>query len=350
MADLYPRNCQAVLAVSANRYNLGMQRKFGIAQKGLILVSIPLIFELLFIWLIGTVVADTQQQLDQINHSRQALARYDELSMSMLRASLLAFLYGGSGDERIKERYQKSIDKLLVNYRSLKEFVRDDPEQSERLSKIEPKLTYLCRLLPDAAQIRTDTNSFRKLFSDPKLRAMADDVVMVGRSWSDSVSNEKSTKVISLKTRNEYRFRLQAIIVGGLTASFLITFVLYLYFKKNIAARILRIKANATKIAAQEPLLPEIEGTDEIAELDRAFHKAAEHMERLEQNKKQLVLMITLQLQKPVVAVNGVVDKLMLSLSNKLETKMLSRLQMAKSNAQRLKSLIESLSKETSES
>lgn len=91
----------------------------------------------LFVGLIGYLL----HVLNWVEHTDQVIARSNEnLRQSVeCESSLRGFLL--SGDEAFLEGYQETAPRLLGGLQALRELIRDNPVQSERLARIEAAQT-----------------------------------------------------------------------------------------------------------------------------------------------------------------------------------------------------------------
>ncbi|HEY9713830.1 MAG TPA: HAMP domain-containing sensor histidine kinase [Chroococcales cyanobacterium] len=78
---------------------------------------------------------------------------------------------------------------------------------------------------------------------------------------------------------------------------------LAIFIVKNITGRLQVVNQNVRQLAENKPLSEILSGNDEIAELDRAFHRMALSLEEAARAKQEIMNMITHDLRSPLTAI-----------------------------------------------
>src|SRR5438128_2289301 len=76
------------------------------------------------------------------------------------------------------------------------------------------------------------------------------------------------------------RVRQQWLLWAGLGSSLVITLLLLFVFSRSLGGRLAVVAHNAQRLAEGKPLTPPVRGSDEVAQLDRAFRYMASEVEQ----------------------------------------------------------------------
>jgi len=113
-------------------------------------------------------------------------------------------------------------------------------------------------------------------------------------------------------THNEDIFRqnMELLVWIGLAANVLFAFTLGAFFARDIASRLLQMVENTSRLRFSKELLPRLPGSDEIAQLDLAFHDMADRVRANERMKRAYIAMFRDELAKPLNEVRSSVAQI----------------------------------------
>lgn len=136
----------------------------------------------------------------------------------------------------------------------------------------------------------------------------------------------------------------------------LLAFALALFFNQGTASRFSVLVDNALRLASDKELNPTLNGTDEIARMDRAFRNMAAALQtmrkkerdiserkEIERLKQDFVTMVSHDLRTPLTAIQMVHDLLQAEAYGELSPAGHERLSDAEGNVQRLMTLVNGL-------
>jgi hypothetical protein len=104
----------------------------------------------------------------------------------------------------------------------------------------------------------------------------------VKRRWPTSIENSNAIallekkKGISQAQEDYYKGLIKLSLLTGLSFNALLAIALAMYFNRDALRRLDILLKNTIKLSQDQPLLPQVAGTDEIAKLDKVFHQMAE--------------------------------------------------------------------------
>ncbi|MGD9683351.1 MAG: sensor histidine kinase [Candidatus Obscuribacterales bacterium] len=258
-----------------------------VGEKGLLLILLPLVFELIFVAALCQRLNETANDFETLKQSQRTLYQLHDMMYGLIRAGALL----GRLDSMPQEDRLQAIAEVKANF-----------EKPGHLGQID--------LAGDS--------EFRELFSDAEtsrelfLRVIEQFEERASRGQATGYTNRDRDQVImSLLTLNSLMDRIKAsterlesrepeelkrmfdelvvFLITGFLASSAISFLVAYVLCVDIVSRLGHIAKNALLIAAGKSLPPTISGTDEIADLDRRLHQTGERL-RDYQRKELAVL------------------------------------------------------------
>jgi PAS domain S-box-containing protein len=280
-------------------------------QKGLIIISIPFtlgLIELLFLW---NLMIATERQAHRENHAKQVVATADDLALSLLEANRALFFYVTTKTTEGRGHLKEVMSDMDGQSDRLLKLVANNPEQlklAEQIRAMQSRTSSILRLVAELADRQRQYLSQRKeslgeqplsndlsavpapllatLVSDlPRLyglRTQLNSLLVDQRSQLNTLKEQITRQPVGQQTQEYWRHVTKEVLVAGVIVNFLSTIGLSIFFAQSITNRLKVTTVNTTNLAEDKPLLPAIEGSDEISHLDRAFHDMAETIKRAE--------------------------------------------------------------------
>jgi signal transduction histidine kinase len=250
--------------------------RFTIRQKGLLLVGVPIVFQLVFAALFLRVQRDAAQAEHWALHTKDVIAQAETAYRSVLEAfsdTRGAVLLGHAP-------VGQSPAEIGPTLEALEWLVSDSPQQVQRVRDFRARagelLAWMKRVddLLDKGR-RDDATA---LIEDPASIAHLRDLrrqLDTFMETEQSLNTRRSTQVA--RVGEQMRWLVGVSLVLGL----LVAAALLWAFSQSIASRMSALSANAHALGERRPLGPGISGSDEIADVDAAFRAAAERLEEL---------------------------------------------------------------------
>ncbi len=252
---------------------------FTIAQKGRLLVALPLVVQLVFA---VALLAVSQQALEAHRwelHSQQVLSETYTVKTSLLlaQASLRAYVLTQNRDFLADCRAaERSVPRALSRLSAL---VADSRRQSERVREmgisaaavldfqnVNATLVLSGRRDASVALVATETGKrLVQRFLVPADAFLAEEQrLAASRHAQASASNRWAIGIVA----------------AGFVFNLGLAGWLAIAFTSGIARRLLVLTDNARRLEAGQPLLPRLSPGDEIAEVDAVFHEMAVSLSR----------------------------------------------------------------------
>lgn len=247
-----------------------------VTQKLLILVVVPVFFEIVFFIGLSQVISDKQRQQADLQVSKAVLLKLHEFESDVARGILV-----------ITNPANPSPDVIIPQLRNLKRYFIVGAQWRD-LERLDPELS---EIVDDSQSIRRAMvqylDDIEKMITDQKIDANERQKRFSTKTLAGVILNmhELSQKIVRIESRllNEepaqlasFRHTTQTIILSGLLAVTVIQTILAMLLVRDILGRLQRIERNLHLVSAYKPLAPVQNGNDEIARLDRVVHETNE--------------------------------------------------------------------------
>ncbi len=330
------------------KFFLGTMRfNLSLSQMGLILLGIPAVFELVFVIALFALLHQAESEIKQESHSRDVIAHAHNLAGRITNAAIAIGAYGYSKSAIAKQSFESSVSSMKTELKELTRLLQKDKTQLTRLleltNTVELTLTQI-----EQARIAIEKSSALTLLGGDS--TMSDNLeklsALAGRMQKqiDELvrAEQRSNRNLPLR-RARSRQSLLALLVAGLVLNITIAIMLAGFFSRMVTRRHLVLVDNTNRLANAQALHPPLEGNDEIAQLDRVFHRMVKSLDAANDFKKQLIAMVSHELRAPLTSVDAILTFLEAGGAGELSEGVKRRLLTAEAEVQRLISLINDL-------
>ncbi len=287
-----------------------------IFSNGLILISIPLIFELAFAGTLFVLQQDYERKLQAQIHSNAIISHTNEMWLAVMDLTVGFFATKIFPQKTLSTRFHAS--KIDVEYRALAKLLEtDDPSHLPKLHRMRARANALINmsmsfedpsLSGGIAGLRGNLVQFHNL--QMLFKYLGDDMVAFRKPWLLRIEQEQ-------EAIKEARNLIATVTISGVVLSIILAALLFFYFIRNIHSGISHLMENTLRFARKEPLMPPTNRSDELAQLDRIFHEMAEYVEgaeiekeKLQQLKQDFFHMITHDMRTPLSSLVLSIDSL----------------------------------------
>lgn len=324
-------------------------------QKGLALVAIPLLFQLLFLGLYLKMRADSDAAQESAALSRQVNTEAEEVFRLLTDAQNSMRGYVLSEDATFLQPYEQNLPAVARKIEYLQGLVRD-PEQRTRAEQIADKAARLIDFLREAVELMRAGNregavaGVKRRTGEERMEALRQEIQEFLKH-QDRLDGERTEAL-------ERTWRQQNWLVGVMIAiSVLLAVGTAFLFSQAVSARLGVLNDNARRLAAGEELTAPMQGGDEIALLDRTFHAmaetirrrvaelgtAVESLRRSNQELEQFASVASHDLQEPLRKIQAFGDRLQSKCGTQLGDQGHDYLERILTSAARMRKLIDDL-------
>lgn len=328
-----------------------------IFSNGLILISIPLVFELAFAGTLFILQQDYEKKLQAQIHSNAIISHTNEMWLAVMDLTVGFFATKIFPQKTLSTRFHAS--KIDVEYRALAKLLEpDDPSHLPKLHRMRARANALINmsmsfddpsLSGGIAGLRGNLVQFHNL--QMLFKYLGDDMVAFRKPWQLRIEQEQ-------EAIKEARNMIATVTISGVVISIILAALLFFYFIRNIHSGISHLMENTLRFARKEPLMPPANRSDELAQLDRIFHEMAEYVEgaeiekeKLQQLKQDFFHMITHDMRTPLSSLVLSIDSLASGIAGDIPEEAMPTLGSAERSVNMLMNLItDLLDLETAES
>ncbi|MBX9687707.1 MAG: PAS domain S-box protein [Candidatus Obscuribacterales bacterium] len=284
-------------------------------QKGILLIAVPLLFEILFIILLSFSYAKAEAESRRADHGRRVLAITDAMTSSTFALGASLFVDPSSNFEAYQNRFKALELSLQTLTASLIKETKSYPDESKYtneitrcLGELQQRANALKEIAQDPLQM-ISRSEFRKSRvaarqSIHKLAGALDEII----TYQGTVSGAR------LKRAQEARQQLNLLLYAGVAANVGLCIWLALLFSAQITRRIEIVSRNAVLMSRRQHPEEIVLGKDELAELDKLIHQLADMLIESSRRERALVdntidVILSLTGDLRVLAVNAASDK-----------------------------------------
>jgi signal transduction histidine kinase len=291
-------------ACHGKKRGTGMGDNLTIFKKGLFLIAIPLLFQLVVIGLMIWSQRAGAEAQRMSNHSKDVIAftegtfRYLTESHSEVRSLVI------SGDQRLIGTYRRAIDRVRERLDTLTQLVADNPPQQSKVLAITAEIERLRNWLDttvsavlagdsQTALIRIKTLEGRSILGG--VRARFDDFL---------VEEDRLDRARQASLESTWR-RQNQLLAGSIGVSLALAVGMTWLFSRGISGRLAVLTENTRSLASGKGLAAPLQGDDEIGRLDRVFHDMVRSLAARDRENEMFIYSVSHDLRSPLVNLQG---------------------------------------------
>jgi signal transduction histidine kinase len=287
-----------------------MFRPLTILQKGILIVSIPVLAQGVFVGILLSSMSEARTAERWAVHTKEVIAKIEETYRLLLGS------YAGVPNLIVLQNpidhdpFSRDLDEMQESLAELRALVADNPPQQARIDALIAKASGFAGLL--GALESSVENGERARAVDQLGRAA--ETLREMRTQVDDVRAEESRldriRIKSLETSNAWHV---GILSGGGIATLGLTMVLASFFFNRVVKRLEVLRENSRLLAQGQALNPPLTGGDELALLDRDFRAMASSLAEQKQENEMFVYSVSHDLRSPLTNLQGFSEELRLS-------------------------------------
>jgi signal transduction histidine kinase len=278
--------------------------------------------------------------------SKAVIACANDITRATIDATTAAGAYKIMGNPVYVQRADLAIEALKSHEGKLRELLKDNPARLKDLknvSELVNSLFHVVSMFRSSGETAESTTMEGLIGRGKNFRALNSLVAKLGITTNSLIADELKVQLESPVQKARTREAIKRVLIGGVAFNIVLAFVLATYFSRSVTKRLLIVRENTERLARRAELVPAIGGVDEIADLDAAFHKAADRLEELEQFKQQLIGIVSHELKTPLSSMQVNIALMREGATGELPDKAQNKVRVLESNVGRLIRLINDL-------
>jgi PAS domain S-box-containing protein len=251
--------------------------QFTILTKGLLPIAVPLVAQLVFFGLIAGVDRREQDADRRHVHTLKVIEQADRVLMRLVDVQTGSRGFVLTENPAFTEPYDRVVRELPKDLAALQELVSDSPSQRAAAELIAGKV---------AQYLEYQAENVRLVESGAQDEAITRIAALTGKSQMDGLRREIAAfRAAELRLEEERRRLVESartsfrwVLAIGTGASLLLALAMAVAFTRGISRRLDTVTGNVQSLAQGTELAPPVDGSDEIATVDRAFREMAQSL------------------------------------------------------------------------
>lgn len=306
------------------------------------LVSIPLLVELLLLIGLGVILAESDKTARRVDKYRGIISRINTMQKQVIDAGTKLSFYS------ISHR-KDSLVQFDQIYASLESSISELTDIGDRETTHRRWIMQICAIANEVVEVMDQTRdrvADMSFLDRAGLTRLPDFLLQLTNDYVNATNIlvdelEKTEQISPVDVERTYRLQVTCLAIGFLTC---ITFIILSFiFYKQVASRLEVLMLNTQKFADGEPLLPPIAGTDEISKLDSVFHGMSKTIQESNEFRSQIIATVSHELRSPLTSLQTFLDLLAEAAYGEVNDEITKRSRLAKDQVGRLIRLLNDL-------
>lgn len=274
--------------------------QFRLKDRFWLLISLPLVFELVFISMLGFMQWQTEGLAQDTSHSMRVLMEVNGINRDLYALGTTGSgvranqgdINGGAWTPVIELTHD--IDGRIER---LKALAKDDEGGQQEVAHIKDLIAEGKQMLA-GTMAKPSSLTEEYLLKEQPIRILN----RIIAELSDISDTQETVVAIHHAKWDAARQSEIRLIVTGVAGSVLLCIWVARQMYLSVLSRLQKISINARNYSERKPLLAKLDGADEISEVDSSFHAMAEQLERAEASKTEFLSMIAHDLRSPLAS------------------------------------------------
>ena len=287
-----------------------MRTRLTILNKGLLLIAIPLLIQVVFVVLLIQTQRTAASAQEWAVHTKEVMAKIEDIYRRLLEGFAAIRILVVSDDPALSRPFLRAIDVIPNQVADLRMLTSDNISKRPAIDLIAEKASAILAWLA-AQEERLRAGERGKAIDELDTGAK-----LLGglRATTDqTLQEEVRLDTVRMSRLQRSMARQFWILVGGGIALVGSTLFLGFIFLDGVTKRLAVLRENARRFGEGRALCPALYGLDEIAEVDRAFHEMASSLDQQKQENEMFVYSVSHDLRSPLINLQGFSEELSLS-------------------------------------
>lgn len=289
-----------------------MNFRLTLFQQALILVLLPIVFEVVFVIWLACLVHQAEYEAWQGNHAEAVVAQAKDLHEGFSKAIFALATFSMSHSDQSHRQYEALCSFIPQRLRTIEILVHDNKDQLHRFRDLAQRTDMGLVLLDNIeSDLSRDNTSNLMLFDAAKIRSkttkLLQGLVDALHAFTEA---PKQTEDAAPDAKAQAEQNLDLCLSIGLLLNLALGIGLVTIFNVWAAKRWKILLDNTQRLASGAKINPPLEGNDEIAQLDRSFHTMANDLAQTARQKQDLMEMVSHDVRSPLTSIRVFLESL----------------------------------------
>jgi len=259
---------------------MGQLSRNALAVRGFILVLFPLFCQLALLAILGSILVSLESEIIAAHRENYVRCEFQGFLMKVIDLAALSYVNRGATEvsKKQKEEVNTRLDQVLVDLDNTLLKVSYNEQERQIAEKMRLSAAALATEMRKAAQKRVDSGS-EKWGGRVTDIIISPDTIDRYRSFRggmfEILALEEARHPSSSVTIQHTLSQVKIVLLWAVALSTSIAILLGCLYANRVRKPVLQIMENSRLLAARLPLLPEMDGVDELSALDQTLHAAA---------------------------------------------------------------------------
>ena len=308
------------------------------------LVIVPLVFELIFVAVLIDRLHQTEEVAIREKHAKFVIAKCNGIHDLIFDAGTSLAGFSVTRNDELLLKYIENVKTVMQDLRTIEILMVNDSSHREQFQRVQEACSAGLDMLEKyRLSISQSGQSGFKLSISEMRGSVQLTLDKILTSIQELSKEQRKVSDVAPMMQSSLRSQIFGLLTGGIVFNILIAIVLTLILNKRIVSRINVVIDNTKRTVTRTALLPRVDGTDEISQLDARFHDMADEIERVTKHKQELISMVSHDLRSPLMSVQVSLELIQSGALGELAPRMDKEASVASRNVKRLIELINDL-------
>jgi PAS domain S-box-containing protein len=246
-----------------------------LSRKAMILVAIPLTFELLFVSTLLVMMHQLDGERAREAHARELTSQLNKLLRLLLERGTAVIIHNTTDSKAYGNRAHLLAGQIDQERAVLTTLVDQSQQEMQTMSRIDALIDSCNHKVAESTELvrqgaKTEAAAIWLQLS-PILNELCNEV-------DAAVAEQQSIQVEKKQSLAQMRTRVEIAIYAGIAFNIILAIWLTIYFNRGTSKRLDVLIDNTYRLAMHRDLSPPLDGEDELAHLDRTFRTMSESM------------------------------------------------------------------------
>lgn len=260
-----------------------------LATKGLLVVSVPLIFQFVIVCVLAILLWRAQELAATEARAKDIIYTCNHTTVDIAKTMQSTFRTDRSAGVLPRNLEQHDIESVQGSIVNLQSKLFDRPVQArnvERLSQFSERFIDELKKAKAAEMSKDEEEHSKREMLEFRMVKTSRHLIEI---FGDIIKLENKTNPEKPEQRAEARLLIRIWLIAACVITALVGVLLAYFSSRTIRNPLERMVRNAACMSTRQPLEPELEGTDELAKLDRVLHSVNAAIEEALTSERNLI-------------------------------------------------------------